>query len=47
MDEQNYYKVQNRNLKDVGNKGNFEKNQARDLFMRFEIRTLLYICTII
>lgn len=32
MDEQNYYQVQNRNLKDVGIKGNFEKNCVNDLF---------------
>jgi len=32
MNEQNYYQVQNRNLKDVGIKGNFEKNCVNDLF---------------
>lgn len=32
MDEQNYYQVKNNNLKDVGIKGNFEKNCVNDLF---------------
>ena len=32
MDEQNYYQVQNKNYRDVGIKGNFEKNCVNDLF---------------
>tara|TARA_B100001939_G_scaffold311422_1_gene293960 strand:+ start:18 stop:458 length:441 start_codon:yes stop_codon:yes gene_type:complete len=32
MDEQNYYQVQNKNYRDIGIKGNFEKNCVNDLF---------------
>ena len=32
MNNDNYYQVENRNLQDIGIKGNFEKNCVNDLF---------------
>ena len=47
MNEQNYYQVQNRNLKDVGIKGNFEKNCVNDLFFsQTNIDALQKDCTV-